>query len=103
MDWLFGTMAVFVGYPVLAAIIGVVLVGLGWWLRRRTPVVVGIVWLLYAVYETGMQQRWLCTGECNIRVDLLLIYPVLFLSLIAAAVSVFLGARQRRLFAEGHR
>jgi hypothetical protein len=38
---------------------------------------VGIVWALYAGYETGMQQRWLCSGECNIRVDLLLIYPAL--------------------------
>jgi hypothetical protein len=35
-----------------------------------------------------MQQRWLCTGECNIRVDLLLIYPVLLLSLVAAGVSL---------------
>jgi hypothetical protein len=43
-----------------------------------------VVWLLYAAYETGMQQRWLCSGECNIRVDLLLIYPLL---LVASAVA----------------
>jgi hypothetical protein len=44
---------------------------------RGVAVATGIVWLLYAVYETGMKQRWLCTGECNIRVDLLLVYPIL--------------------------
>jgi hypothetical protein len=50
--------------------------------------IVGMVWVLYAAYETGMQQRWLCTGECNIRVDLLLIYPMLLLVSIAAAWSL---------------
>ena len=24
-----------------------------------------------------MKRRWLCSGECNIRVDLLVIYPAL--------------------------
>jgi hypothetical protein len=50
--------------------------------------VVGIVWLLYALYETGMQQRWLCSGECNIRVDLLVIYPALLIGLLVAALSL---------------
>jgi hypothetical protein len=35
-----------------------------------------------------MKQRWLCSGECNIRIDLLLIYPVLVIGLAAAAVSL---------------
>jgi hypothetical protein len=49
----------------------------------------GVAWLLYAAYEVGMKQRWLCTGECNIRIDLLAIYPLLLLALAAAAVSLF--------------
>ena len=52
----------------------------GWRRRRWGVVTVGVVWVLYALYETGMHQRWLCTGECNIRVDLLLIYPILLLA-----------------------
>jgi hypothetical protein len=48
----------------------------------------GIAWLLYGVYEFGMKQRWLCSGECNIRVDLLLIYPVLVIGLVAAGISL---------------
>jgi hypothetical protein len=51
---------------------------------------------LYAAYETGMQQRWLCTGECNIRVDLLLIYPILLLASAGAAWSLRPTASPRR-------
>jgi hypothetical protein len=36
-----------------------------------------------------MQRRWLCSGECNIRIDLLVIYPALLVSLVIAAVSLF--------------
>jgi formate hydrogenlyase subunit 3/multisubunit Na+/H+ antiporter MnhD subunit len=81
-------MAIFIEYPLLAAAIGVVLLGLGRRTRRRTAFGVGVLWLLYAIYETGMHQRWLCSGECNIRIDLLVIYPVLLVSLVAAAVSL---------------
>jgi len=56
---------------------------------------VGAIWGLYALYETGMQQRWLCTGECNIRIDLLLIYPALLLLTIIAAVSLIRAGLQR--------
>jgi formate hydrogenlyase subunit 3/multisubunit Na+/H+ antiporter MnhD subunit len=86
-------MAIMIEYPLLAAIVGALLLGLGRWLRRRTLLNVAIIWLLYAVYETGMKQRWLCSGECNIRVDLLLIYPVLLGSLIVSVVSLFRARR----------
>jgi hypothetical protein len=86
-------MAIMIEYPLLAAAIGALLLGLGRWLRRRTLLNVGIIWLLYAAYETGMQQRWLCSGECNIRVDLLLIYHLLLVSLIAALVSLVRARR----------
>ena len=83
-----GAMAVLIEYPVLAAAIGIVLVALGRRARRRVAVGAGILWLLYSAYEYGMQRRWLCSGECNIRVDLLLIYPVLVIGLVAAGVSL---------------
>ena len=84
-------MAIFIEYPVLAAVIGALLLGLGRWAGRPAITGVGVVWLLYAAYETGMRQRWLCSGECNIRVDLLVIYPVLLVGLAAAGVSLFRG------------
>jgi hypothetical protein len=89
MDWLFTIMGIFIQYPILAAGVGFVLLGAGWRTHRRVAIGVGVVWLLYAFYEFGMEQRWLCTGECNIRIDLLLIYPVLSLGLVIAAVSLF--------------
>ena len=87
-------MAIFIEHPYLAALIGVVLLVLGRNLRRRTLTGIGIIWMLYAAYETGMSQRWLCSGECNIRIDLLIIYPVLALTLMVAGMSLFF-ARKR--------
>jgi formate hydrogenlyase subunit 3/multisubunit Na+/H+ antiporter MnhD subunit len=89
-------MAIFIEYPFLAAVIGVFLLGLGRRTRHRTAVAIGVVWLLYALYETGMQQRWLCSGECNIRIDLLVIYPALVIGLVAAGVSLLRVPRAPR-------
>jgi hypothetical protein len=48
-------------------------------MRDRTPLLkwTAAAWGLYAVYEYLMHERILCSGECNIRIDLLLIYPLL--------------------------
>ena len=96
MDRLLGAMAIFIEYPLLALAIGAVLLGLGRRTHRRVVVGVGFAWLLYGVYEFGMRQRWLCSGECNIRVDLLVIYPVLALGLVAAAISLLRASRGTR-------
>ena len=82
-------MAIFVEYPYLAAVVGIVLLVLGRRSRHRTPGWVGVLWLLYSVYELGMKRRWLCGGECNIRIDLLAIYPVLLIGSVAAVLSLF--------------
>ncbi len=95
MGKLLSTMAIFIEYPWLAAVIGVALLVLGRRRGRGVAVATGIAWLLYAVYETGMKQRWLCSGECNIRVDLLLVYPLLLVLTLVAVVSL-LRAGQRR-------
>jgi formate hydrogenlyase subunit 3/multisubunit Na+/H+ antiporter MnhD subunit len=93
VDRLFTALGILIVYPWLAAVVGVLVAGLGWRIRRRAPLIAGALWLLYSAYETGMQQRWLCSGECNIRVDLLLIYPALLLSLLVAAVSILRGRK----------
>ena len=94
MDRLLSAMAIFVAHPLLAAAVGEFLLMLGRQRRRRTAIGVGIVWLLYFVYETGMQLRWLCSGECNIRVDLLLIYPLLLILLVTAVASLSRAPRR---------
>lgn len=79
-------MTFFIAYPAAAALIG----GLFLLLAHRTPGRVGrgmgLAWLLYAAYETGMQQRWLCSGECNIRIDLFVIAPLLVLGSLVTAI-----------------
>lgn len=61
--------------------------------RRRVVLTTSLAWLVYAIWESGMRLRLLCSGECNIRVDLLLIYPLL---IILSVVSVVVLLRVRR-------
>ena len=81
-------MSLFIEHPVLAALIGALFLAGYLVSRRPTSAVAAVAWLAYSAYETAMRLRWLCTGECNIRVDLLLIYPLL-LGLSIAAVIAF--------------
>jgi hypothetical protein len=64
----------------------------GRWLVAATAV----VWLVYTVYEYSMHQRWLCTGDCNIRLDLLLLYPVLLVTSIVAVIVGGLALARRQ-------
>jgi hypothetical protein len=88
--------SLFIAQPLLAALLGAAFLGLGWWSGSRAAGLAGALWLVYWGYETGMQQRWLCSGECNIRVDLLLIYPVLLVaSLVGLVGAGRAGARRQ--------
>ncbi len=42
--------------------------------RRRACLLVALLWLLPVPYEFLVQTN--CTGECNIRVDMLLVLPL---------------------------
>ena len=54
-----------------------------------------IAWVGYTAYESIYIPRN-CTGECNIRVDLLLIYPYLaFVTICAIAYFARRGARKK--------
>ena len=96
MGQLLSVMAIFIHYSGLAALIGLSMLALGRRRGRGAAVATGSAWLLYAVYETGMKQRWLCTGECNIRVDLLLVYPILLLLTVVSGVSLSRRSRNGR-------
>ena len=86
-------MTPFIEYPALAALLGVLFLAMYWKARRRIILFAALAWLGYSGYETAMRLRWLCTGECNIRVDLLLIYPVLLVVSIAAVVALIRSRR----------
>ena len=57
--------------------------------RKPFMLVTALLWGVYGAYEYLMKIRVLCSGECNIRVDLLLISPALYLISIVAAVKFF--------------
>ena len=76
--------ALFSGAPWLGLLPALVLAAL--YARTRDPVVrvASGAWGVYAAYEYLMQWGVLCSGECNIRIDLLVLYPVLlFLTVFA--------------------
>src|SRR5262245_44188388 len=89
---------IFVAYPLGAVLVGAIFLALYRHAARRRLLITGVLWMLYAAYEYGMKQRILCSGECNIRVDLLLLYPLLFLLSAMALISyaLFLRDRTRR-------
>jgi hypothetical protein len=81
-------LGLFIAWPWLALVpaIGFALL----WLRAKgaLPLAAALAWLAYFPYELAMKLRILCSGECNIRIDLLLFYPLLGLLSIAALVYV---------------
>lgn len=82
-------LGIFVEFPWLALLPSVAFGVAGYRWRRASIWVAAIAWLLYAVYETAMSRRILCSGDCDIRVDLLLIYPILLIVSGAAVLSAF--------------
>ena len=62
---------------------------------RRGLVVLVLAWVAYGVYEYLMYRRVLCSGECNIRVDLLLIYPLLLGGTLWYVASAIRAKRRR--------
>ena len=88
-----GILAFFsIAQPWLAFVPGGLLAALYWVSRKRVLLVAAGSWFCYLPYEWGMKLRILCSGECNIRVDLLLICPFLLLVSLAA-IFVFLRDR----------
>jgi len=88
MDWVFRVMAVFIEHPLLAAVIGILLVTLGRVLHRGLATAAGVMWIMYSLWEFAIKQRWLCRGDCDIRADLIFIYPLLILGSVVALVSL---------------
>ena len=87
-------MIFFIEWPLLALIPGALFGLLAWRRRRRAAWVAAAVWVAYAFYELGMKRRILCSGECNIRVDLLLLYPLLFALTLVALWRTIRGPRE---------
>ena len=88
-------MALLIEYPWLASIVALVFAALWGWKRAPGAGLTALCWAGYCVYEFLMRARMLCSGECNIRVDLLLIYPFLLLVSLLPIWRSFRSARNR--------
>jgi len=75
----------FIAAPWLALVPATLFAAL--WLARRgtLSLTAALAWAGYTTYEWAMHARILCSGECNIRIDLLLMAPVLLVLTVAAA------------------
>jgi hypothetical protein len=79
----------FIAHPWVAFAVAAICFALWSWRRHLLAGIAGTAWLGYGMYEYLMFARVLCTGECNIRVDLLAIYPALLvLSALALVLSL---------------
>ena len=91
----FQTFTVFISHPLAAFLPAAAFLAL-YYARRRTGILVAaLCWAGYASLETLNYLRITCSGECNIRVDLLLIYPVLWIVSIVAVVQLFRPGKPR--------
>lgn len=89
-------LGIFIGWPFLALVPAVTFGVLYARCRRPAALVATLAWLAYFPYEQAMKLRILCSGECNIRVDLLLFYPALLLVSVLAVVAYFRARRDAR-------
>jgi hypothetical protein len=86
-------------HPWLAMVPAAVLALAGKMARLRSLFVVAALWASYSGYEYLMKVRVLCSGECDIRIDLLAIYPALILGTVAVLahlIYVVAGATKSR-------
>lgn len=82
-------MGIFIAFPWLALLPAALFLVLHRYWSHRITAVTALLWMGYALYEYGMRRRWLCSGECNIRVDLLLLYPMLIVLSVMSARATY--------------
>lgn len=94
MDIAVGILIIF---PFGAAIIGALYLRMYFKAKARLSLVTGLLWLMYSLYEHLIYFNIACPEGCNIRVDLLLIYPILF---VMSVISTVLYFRKKNMASE---
>ena len=70
-------MTIMIQFPVIALMAAALLGALWWRDRRRLAGLAALMWLAYFLWEQALSLGYGCDPDCNIRVDLLVIYPIL--------------------------
>lgn len=89
-------MAILIEHPVLALVPAALFAALFAFSKSRVVLAALVLWSAYLPYEYGMKLRVLCSGECNIRVDLLVLYPVLILASVTALAAFTVALWRKR-------
>ena len=71
-------------FAIAAGMMAVIHLVAGWQRPRLAVIVSGILWVLYAFYESLVATGVLCDPNCNIRVDLVFFIPILGLATFCA-------------------
>ena len=83
-------LTVLVGAPWLAFAFAGLFIAMYYFYRLSILRITAGSWLAYGIYEYLMYFRVLCSGDCNIRIDLSVIYPLLgilsFIALVRFAI-----------------
>lgn len=82
----FRWMGIFAGYPWLVIFPIALFFFIGHAAKSRFATATAILWIIYGMYEWMMHARILCSGDCDIRIDLLAIYPILLLLSLTALI-----------------
>jgi len=93
---LLAPLSIFIIFPAGALLIAAVYARMYIKAKSKLSLLSAILWAGYSVYEYLMYSRALCSGECNIRIDLLLIYPMLVVLSLLASVFYFRKKRSVR-------
>ncbi|KND48087.1 MAG: hypothetical protein AB201_00605 [Parcubacteria bacterium C7867-006] len=80
---------IFIPHPYLALIPALVFGFIYFKNKNKIILWATVAWVVYAIYEELNLLKITCSGECNIRIDLFLIYPVLIVLSILAIVKSF--------------
>ena len=94
-DLIFQTFAVFIRWPAGAFIPAAAFGAAFLWNRRIATLIAALSWTLYAILDSLNKAGITCRGDCNIRVDLLFIYPLLWIVSIAGVIGLLMGRRRR--------
>ena len=98
MNWgevIFGSFRFFIRWPLAALIPAAAFAAAFAWNRRALTLAAAIAWGLYALHESLVYMRITCSGDCNIRADLILMAPILWIVSLVGIVALLMG-RQRR-------
>ncbi len=88
---------IFIAYPFFA-LVPAIFFGVIYYKGKNNVVgVTALLWFLYSIYETLNFLRITCSGECNIRVDLLFISPILMVMTARSLFQTIRGVSLKKL------